>query len=170
MVWWSDQLRYLPARGGTSPTPASFPRVVFQSVWATLSGSTPAACHQADSFPTRWTSRWCTRQSGTVNSSLAYVAPAIAGRSAGASSDRRLRDPINWGPGRRGGSVGEIGCIDVVCLRLGERRGKRRDRLTRSGHGRPPSREDRSSQRLPSNVWHARHARSLPSHRRASKL
>jgi hypothetical protein len=31
----------------------------------------PAVCHQAGSLLTRWTSRWCTRQSGTVNSSLA---------------------------------------------------------------------------------------------------
>ena len=41
-----------------------------QSARAARSGSVPVFCHHNPSSPQRWTSRWCARQSGTVNSSL----------------------------------------------------------------------------------------------------
>ena len=41
-----------------------------QSALAVLVGSISVFCHQTASSPARWTSRWCPRQSGTVNSSL----------------------------------------------------------------------------------------------------
>ena len=41
-----------------------------QSARAAASGSIPIFCHHDDSSPQRWTSRWCVRHIGTVNSSL----------------------------------------------------------------------------------------------------
>src|SRR6516164_7741732 len=41
-----------------------------QSTRAAAVGSIPAFFHQLASSPQRWTSRWCPRHSGTVNSSL----------------------------------------------------------------------------------------------------
>ena len=40
------------------------------SARAVTLGSTPALLHHAASSPQRWTSRWCPRHNGTVNSSL----------------------------------------------------------------------------------------------------
>jgi hypothetical protein len=45
-------------------------RVSNQNARAAASGSIPVFPHHDPSSPQRWTSRWCARQSGTVNSSL----------------------------------------------------------------------------------------------------
>jgi hypothetical protein len=44
--------------------------VFSHSARAVVVGSIPAFSHQAASSAERWTSRWCPRQSGIVNSSL----------------------------------------------------------------------------------------------------
>jgi hypothetical protein len=42
----------------------------FKPERVTASGSIPVFCHHDPSLLQRWTSRWCARHSGTVNSSL----------------------------------------------------------------------------------------------------
>jgi hypothetical protein len=49
---------------------ASAKRVFFQSLRATAKASIPSLDHQPASFRARWSSRWWSRHSGTVNSSL----------------------------------------------------------------------------------------------------
>src|SRR6516225_11394622 len=82
----------LPVRGHGAPlsklasfrnlnlgTPLGSGCVFSHSTRATALGSIPILFHQAVSSPQRCTSRWCPRQSGTVNSSLTCVrVPAIA--------------------------------------------------------------------------------------------
>jgi O-antigen ligase len=65
--------------------------VCSHSARAVVVGSIPAFPHQAASSPERWTSRWCPRQSGTVNSSLTLWPGArdCANRRWWASAGRR---------------------------------------------------------------------------------
>jgi hypothetical protein len=51
--------------------------VFSHSARALTVGSIPTFSHQAASFPQRCTSRWCPRQSGTVNSSLTLRPSAL---------------------------------------------------------------------------------------------
>ena len=46
--------------------------VLPQRLAAITSGSIPWPSHQARSLPRRWSSRWCSRQMGTVNRSLTF--------------------------------------------------------------------------------------------------
>ena len=84
-----------------------------QSTRAATLGSIPVLTHHAASSPQRWTSRWCPRQSGTVNSSLTLRPSAAdcAKRRWWASAGRRPHT--------------KHGCLatDLTCSRSRMRRG-----------------------------------------------
>jgi hypothetical protein len=63
-------LRFVPALAGQLDWPVCSGCVSSQRERAITVGSTPAFLHHAASSPQRWTSRWCPRHNGTVNSSL----------------------------------------------------------------------------------------------------
>src|SRR5262249_15908312 len=60
-------LSAMAGRGG-----APFARVASQSPRAIWIGSMRAVFHHSGSLRERWSSRWCSRQRGTVNSSLTF--------------------------------------------------------------------------------------------------